>query len=578
MEGWRWGADMRKAMFAIVLLASAVIGIYGQVATFDFLNWDDPTYVTENYDVLGGLTWDAARWAIMSTSYSNWHPLAWLSHQAAWSAFGPWAGGHHLVNAALHLANVVLCYAFFRRTTGAHWRSLLVALIYAVHPLHVETVAWISDRKALLAAFFWWLALLAWAEWVMAGRPRAYFSALLMHACALMAKPMAVSFPFVLLALDVWPLGRSARRAPVSLPGLIAEKLPFVALAIVDAGLTYYAQNASGAVVSADFLPFVDRVTNALVSYQDYVLGLFWPVGQSFFYVYDMGWPVWRVMLALCLVVALITLAWANRSARPWLLAGIAWFTIMLGPVIGLVQVGSQSHADRYMYLTDIGLIMAIVWSLPILDRARARVVGGLLAAMLLALALVSIRQTSYWRDSPTLYTEALRLDPRNYAAHLLLSEHLIDTGVIDAAEFHAQQALTYNYGRPVVIYGNRVLGRVALARGDLPRASTYLQRSLALMPIAPKTAYYKARLEFAAGRHGSGEQWLLRSLQSNPRFPPALELLATYYAERNRWADAVAFQERAARLRPWLDYPAVRLQWYRDQAQRARTPIVPPL
>lgn len=571
-------AFSRSMRAAIALLVVAVVAIYGQVAGFAFLNWDDPTYVTENYDVLAGLSWEGLLWAFNSTAFSNWHPLTWLSHQAAWSAFGPWAGGHHLVNAGLHLANVLLCFVFLRQATGSHWRSLLVALLYAVHPLHVETVAWIADRKALLAATFWWMALLAWTGWVRQDRARFYVLALAMHACALLAKPMAVSFPMVLLALDLWPLGAASRARPASVARLLAEKLPFVVLSIIDAGMTYYAQNKGGAVVSGTLLPVVDRITNALVTYQDYLLALLWPTDLSFFYVYPANWPVWRVLLALLVGIGLLSLAWATRRTRPWVLAGLCWFVLMLGPVIGLVQVGSQSHADRYMYLSDIGLLIAIVWSLPAPPARRAFHAAALALVVIGTLGGLAARQAAYWRDSPTLYQRALQLDQGNYVAHLLLSEHLIAEGDVDRADRHARLSLAYNDSRMVSAYAHRVLARVALGRGALDEASDHLQTSMALMPSSPKAGYYKARIEAAAGRDEAAEYWLIRTLRINPRYPEALEALAYYYAERKRWAQAVNLQEKAASLRPWLDWPAIRLQWYRDEALRARTQDVPPL
>lgn len=550
----------RPTVAATSLLLLLVVIIYGQTARFDFVHWDDPSYITDNYNVLSGLTWKGLLWALTSTHFSNWHPLTWLSHQFGWSLFGPWAGGHHLLNVGLHAANTLLCYFFLKQTTQAPWRSLLVAMLFAVHPLHVETVAWLSDRKGLLAAFFWWLALFSWLRYARGAGRAAYLASIGLHACALMAKPMAVSFPVVLFALDIWPLRRAVEEGvPLSWRRSIVEKLPFFSLSAISAGLTYYAQDLGGAVVAQSFLPLADRITNAVVAYQDYLVGLVWPVGLSFFYAYPLTWPVGRILLAMILVSGLVYLVVAERRRRPYLLAGWLWFSIMLGPVIGLVQVGSQSHADRYMYLTSTGAFIALVWSLPDISRAgRARrlMAGALVAIIVAVLAAQAYRQTSTWRTSEILYRSALVLDERNYVAHLLLSERLVEQGDWERAEPHARRALAYSDSDSVQAYGNRVLGRVALARGQFAEARAYFRRTLTLVPNSPKTHLYLGQVEVAAGDLEAAYFWLGRALQLRSRFPEALEAAADLHARTGRYDRAVVYQREAVLLRPWLPAP----------------------
>lgn len=565
----------RPAAEGTLLIAAIGLIIYGQTATFDFSHWDDPNYITDNYDVLGGLTWAGVRWAFTSTYFSNWHPLTWLSHQAAWSVFGPWAGGHHLLNVALHLANASLCLVFLLRTTGAPWRSLLVALLFLVHPLHVETVAWLSDRKGLLAALFWWLALLAWVRHARGGGWRAYSLALLAHACALMAKPMAVSLPLVLLAIDRWPLARhvATEGAALRWPRALLEKLPFAGLSAAAAAMTYYAQDQGGAVVPQAYLPLADRVTNAIVAYQDYLFALVWPNNLSFFYAYPTTWPVGRIFLAMLVGAALLYGVVIAHRRHPYLLAGWWWFTVMLGPVIGLVQVGSQSHADRYMYLTSTGAFIAVVWSLPTLGRPMARRAAAAVAAVILLLfATAAHRQAMVWRDSETLYQSALAIDGENYVAHLLLSERLIDRGALDEAEFHAGQAMRYSDTDSVHAYSRRVLGRVYLARGAFEAAREELRRTMELLPTSPKANFYMGMVDLADGRPADAEFWLRRALLFRPRFPEALEALAALHAAQGRWALAVDLQQGAADLRPWLAGPRQTLADYR-QSSTGRSP-----
>lgn len=558
-----------------LLLILVGLAIYGQTATFDFSHWDDPNYITDNYDVLGGLSWEGLGWAFTSTYFSNWHPLTWLSHQFAWSMFGPWAGGHHLINVVIHLANASLCLLFLQRATGAHWRALLVALLFLVHPLHVETVAWLSDRKGLLAALFWWLTLYAWLEFARGGGRRAYGIALLAHACALMAKPMAVSLPLVLLALDRWPLARHLAQGDAALrwPRALLEKLPFLALSAAAAALTYYAQDQGGAVVPQSYLPLADRLTNAIVAYQDYLFALVWPSDLSFFYAYPTTWPVARILLAMVVCAAVLYGVLLARRRSPHLLTGLWWFTVMLGPVIGLVQVGSQSHADRYMYLTSTGVFIAIVWSLPSPNtQAVRRACAAFAALLIVVLGTTSFRQAGVWRDSETLFRSALALDAQNYVAHLLLSERLIERGAVDDAESHARQAMANTDSESVLAYSQRVLGRVFLARREYETAREHLRQTMDRLPTSPKANLYMAMVDLADGRPNEAELWLRRALLFRPRFPEALETLAGIHAAAGQWTAAADLQQRAADLRPWLAEPRLVLADYREAAgDRAR-------
>ena len=416
-----WGRKSRCPGFLCLLLALVTAAVFWPVARFDFVNYDDSDYVTANAHVQSGLKWANVRWALTTGHASNWHPLTWLSHSLDCQLFGQSAGAHHLVSAGFHLANTLLLFLVLRQMTGALWRSALVAALFALHPLHVESVAWVSERKDVLSGFFFLLTLWAYSAYVSSvggrgageadglgttdygprttDRPsrftfhvsRLYLLALLLFALGLMSKPMLVTLPFVLLLLDYWPLGRvsgvrcqvsgEAGRArphasaplnhptnPVRRPSLaqalrlVLEKLPFLALSAASSVITFVVQRKGGAVSTS--LSAGERIANALVSYLRYIGKMFWPVELSVLYPHPGHWPTWHVAASACALVAVSFAVLALARSRQYLAVGWLWFCGMLIPAIGLVQVGIQSMADRYTYLPLIGLFIMLVWGL----------------------------------------------------------------------------------------------------------------------------------------------------------------------------------------------------------------------
>jgi hypothetical protein len=386
-----------KKVTAAVAFALAVVTLllYLPVLHNGFVNYDDPDYITNNSHVKAGLTWPGIIWAFRSTEASNWHPLTWISHMADCQLFGVNPAGHHLVNVLFHTANAVLLFLLLNRLTGlrseasapqpgALWRSAFVAAMFAWHPLHVESVAWASERKDVLSAFFWMLSLLAYADYarrvtgdkcrvtgttsispVATTHPSLfYFAALFFFACGLMSKPMVVTLPFVLLLLDFWPLNRirSAEFGVRSAGALLLEKLPFFALTIASCIITRVVQG--GALWSSASLHFPFRLANALMSYVRYISKTFWPADLALIYPYPHHWPLAGVIVVTILLVmwSVLFLCWAKRF--PYLAVGWFWYLGTLVPAIGLVQVGVQSMADRYTYLPGIGLFIIVAWAL----------------------------------------------------------------------------------------------------------------------------------------------------------------------------------------------------------------------
>jgi tetratricopeptide (TPR) repeat protein len=432
------------------LLALSVFAVYLPVTQCDFVNYDDNEYVTNNPKVTAGLTWDGIKWAFTHSHSANWHPLTWLSHMLDCQLYGLHPAGHHLTNLLFHAANTVLLFLFLRYLTGAFWRSAAVAAFFGLHPLHVESVAWVSERKDVLSAFFGILCLWAYARYAkgkaevtsrqpesriknpgsriqdpgsnptiqQSNNPLFYVAALLALALGLMSKPMLVTWPFVMLLLDFWPLGRlKLSRLKSQLP-ILLEKLPFFALAALSCLVTVKAQH--GAIVPMDVEPLGFRFANTLMSYVCYIGKLFWPSHLAVIYVHMHEWPFGAIVAAALILITVTAVIAVQAKARPYLLLGWAWFLGTLIPVIGLLQVGNQSMADRYMYLPAIGAMLAIIWLTASKvggQEKRPYVAAGCAGCLLTACALVAGAQMLTWQTSETLFRQALAVNKDNFVA-----------------------------------------------------------------------------------------------------------------------------------------------------------------
>ena len=398
-------------------LAALAVAIYWPVGGFDFVAYDDLAYVTERDIVRRGLTWSGLGWAFTTFTAANWHPLTWLSYMLDVQVFGVDAGWHHRVNLAFHAANGMLLFAFLRRATGSLWRSALVAALFLAHPLHVESVAWIAERKDVLSAFFWLLAMLAYLEYTRRPGPVRFLAVAGAFALGLLAKPMVVTLPFALLLLDVWPLQRPRTRA------LLIEKLPLFALSALSCVATWVAQARSGAIRSSEWLPISVRLENAVVSCAAYLAKTAWPDPLAALYPHpgyqSGGIPLWHFALSVAVLASLTALAFRLRHSLPAVAVGWCWFLGTLVPVIGLVQVGEQAMADRYTYVPLIGIFWALAWGLGAVAvrLRRERIVAVAAAAAVLACAGIARHQTGYWRDSIALFDHAARVTEGNWSA-----------------------------------------------------------------------------------------------------------------------------------------------------------------
>lgn len=479
--------DRERSVLVVLALLIAVVAVFGQTLRFKLVAWDDPEYVTQNAHVRAGLTRESVAWAFTDTDHVNWHPLTWLSHMLDIELFGENTGGHHATNVALHFANSVLVYRIFFGLTGTLGCSAMLALLFAIHPLHVEPVAWVSERKELLCTLFSLLAIASHVARVRRGGRMAGVLVVVAFGCALMAKSMAVTLPFVLLLLDVWPLRRAPRW------GLVVEKLPLFGLAGLVGILAVSTQRGGGAVVSLSALPIGARAANAIVSAAVYLRDVCWPRELMHFYPHPYlpatgGQPLSGMAIAgsVALLIAISgAVAWAGRRRWPWV--GWCWFLGTLVPVVGLVQVGQQGHADRYMYFPSIGVFLVVVWGFAEgIDRTAERwrsarpVLMLLVAAATIAFGVQAWRQTGYWKDTPTLFRHALEIEPRNVLVRFDVASQLRDAGRLEEAVAEYERILEV---RPTYAEANLNLANVLRRQGRLERAIGHYERALAQDP-----------------------------------------------------------------------------------------------
>ncbi len=521
------GGGTALAAAALLLALGAV---YLQTAGFPFLAFDDGPYLTDNQVVRQGLTAEGVEWAFTTLHAGFWHPLTWLSHMADVSLFGPWAGGHHLVNVLLHLAAALSLFLALRALTGEGWPSLLAAALWSLHPLRVESVAWVAERKDLLAGLFFFLGLRAYAAYARAPRPASYLGVLACGALAFLSKPTAVTFPFVLLLLDGWPLGRFGGAGEGGwrsrLPRLLGEKLPLLVMAAGVSVATWWAHHLKGG-IRPDALG--ERLANAAASYGGYLAKTVWPAKLAVLYPYPEGGPstaAWAAAAALLLLLTLLAVGQAER--RPYLLVGWLWFTGMLVPSIGLVPQGTQAMADRFTHLPHAGLFLALAWGAAEaarkFPRARAGLVASLLA-LLLAWAGLSWRQVSVWRDSETLFRHAREVTEGNWLMAHNLGTVLAREGRDEEAERFFRQAIAEMPGFDAP-YG--CLGRLLHAQGREEEAFAFYRQALALQgpgAIALRLEVGNALLE--AGRDSEARKEFERVLLDAPGEVEALFGLA---------------------------------------------------
>lgn len=475
---------LRRDIVVCFLLVIVTVCPYWQVKNHEFIEYDDPAYVTDNEYVKSGLSLKNIRWAFTTTECSNWHPVTWMSHMLDCQLFGMNAGAHHLMNLFFHLINTLMLFLLFRRMSGDVWPSAFVAGLFAVHPLHVESVAWIAERKDVLSAFFWMLTMWCYVRYVERPGAMRYLGAILCYIVGLMAKPMLVTLPFVLILMDYWPMNRFQIDKP-GIARLLMEKMPFFVLCAVSSVVTLYAQQAGGAISSIGVHPIPVRIGNAVVAYAGYLIKVFWPGNLAIVYPHP-GMPaIWQVVAAGSMLILVTGLAAWSIKKSPYIAVGWLWYLGTLVPVIGLVQVGLQSMADRYTYIPIIGVFIIIAWGVHDMIAPRRRVRAWPLlpmagTALLIILMSCAWMQLRYWKNSVRLFEHALNINPKSYALHTILGYSLSREGKIDQAITHYKKAIDIDPGFP---YTHYYLANIFARKGELTDAVRHYKEAIGIKP-----------------------------------------------------------------------------------------------
>ncbi len=582
--------DHRRVVCICLFLVAIVWLVFGQTARFDFTNYDDGEYVYENPHVLGGFTAQNAAWAFTSFYASNWHPLTWLTHIADEQIHGTAAGGHHVTNVLLHSLAVVLLFLVLNEMTGAIWRSAFVAVVFAVHPQRVESVAWVAERKDVLSGVFFMLTLAAYLHYIRGRSVGRYLSIVLCFGLGLMSKPSIVTLPFVLLLLDFWPLRRicSARDTSgrLRLGQLLIEKAPLLLMSAASCWVTVLAQHR--AIMPITRLPLTMRLANASWSYLAYLWQMIDPMNLAVLYPLQIP-PWWAVALSVTFLIAVSGVAVILRKTQPWILVGWLWYLGVLLPMIGLMQVGSQSCADRYTYLSQIGVAIALTWTAAEFGK-RLRygniLLGSAAGLATVGMAAVAFGQVSVWHDSETLWTHTLANTERNSVAHNLLAVALVKDGRVNEALSHFRTSMRINPNDA----GTYLHMGIALAKqGSLDEAIVRLQQGLRLAPneagpecdlalalagkgrLQEAIVHYRKSLELDpdVAETQNDLAWLLATApdaklrngaeaitlaeracdQTNRKIATYLDTLGAAYAEQGRFPEAVAAARAALQL-----------------------------
>lgn len=551
-----------RAVLVGFLLVLMTLALYWPVQSFDFVNYDDEIYVTNNRHVQGGLSLRGLGWSFANMDAGFWQPIVWLSYMIDYQLFGLNAGAFHWTSVLIHCADTVLLFLAWRAITGALWCSALVALLFAIHPLHVESVSWVSQRKDVLCGFFWILTMGAYTRYVKQPTIRRYLLVLFSFVLGLLSKPMIVTLPFVLLLLDYWPLRRLAKaetifdRWTAAVPAfmrtssirLVAEKVPLVLLSIAAGAITYVAEHQVGAVKSLEAYPLGVRLSNALVSYVLYIWKMIWPVDLAVFYPHTGMPPIWQVLASAALLVTVTGFVWHTRLRAPYLAVGWFWYLITLLPVIGIVQIGSHAMADRYTYIPLVGLFIALVWGAREAVARRPDLKIGIIGISVLSTALMLLparAQIETWQNSVTLFEQALRVTKINPIAQCNIGAHYLDRGDCKQAMPHFLKSLDMKSDFAPAYYGLAVCDSRG---GNVAGAIHYFGQAILVEPRSKMSRLERGLLLMQQGRLEESVEDFRVVLQIDRENETAHVQLGLIFLQQGKWDDAETHFSEALR------------------------------
>jgi tetratricopeptide (TPR) repeat protein len=582
-------------VFIIIFLIAVTLSVYWQVKDHQFINFDDDYYVTSNSHILTGLNIENIKWAFFSTYASNWHPITWISHMIDIKYFGMNPGMHHLVNVTFHILNTILLFIILNKMTGAMWRSAFVSALFALHPMHVESVAWISERKDVLSTLFWMLTMLAYYSYTRNRNVSRYMLTILFFGIGLMSKPMMVTLPFALLLLDFWPLNREGLISPAQDNGaicdtinikvlfkLIIEKIPLIVLTLFACGITFYAQSTSGSVASTSF---AFRIQNVIISYVIYLWKLIWPLKLAVFYPYPREFNMLMVLICLLFLITVTSIILIYARKLPFLATGWFWYLGTLVPVIGFVKVGDQSMADRYTYIPYIGIFIIVAWGIPDLISRMSQKKFILPGSIIIVLTVLSLRtwfQIAYWKDDVSLFSHCLEVNSDNYVALVHLAGGFVEQGKSEKAIYYFQKELSihptdpfalnglgrlYNklgqYDKSIQLYTKEIryypkdvnpnfdLGTIYAAKGDLDKAIKQFSYVVKLDPKYALAYYNLGTISLQKQEINKAIEYCTSALRLNYNDKDSHCLLGVALMKQERIDDAISHFSEALRIDP---------------------------
>lgn len=535
---------------SVILICMALIIVttivFSRVGDHEFLLFDDEDYITQNPHIENGITVSNIAWAFSSVYASNWHPITWLSHMADVQLYGMNPRGHHFTNVIIHSVSTMLLFILLLLLTRSQWKSLFVAALFALHPMHVESVAWVAERKDVLSAFFWFLTLILYSQYVAKRKHIQYLLTLVSFILGLMCKPMLITLPIVMLLIDFWPLNRfnvkeleswqnSIRGYTSTIKSVIIEKIPFFACSLISAFITIYAQKSGGAINNLDEVSLGFRFENAILCYVKYIGNTFWPHHLAAIYPLPRSISILPVILSLIILLSISSVTIWARHKFPYLAVGWYWFLITLIPVIGLVQVGSQSMADRYTYIPLVGLFIMAAWGIPVLAKDinhQQAILASLAGAVIIASAVLTWQQLGYWRDDFSLFRHALQVTTGNYVAHTNLGGALERKGNLDAAISELQEALAIN---PNYINAHNCLGVSLAQKGSLDAAYKEFKYIIKTHPNDSQAHNNIGNVLSSKGEHDEAIKEYQEALRINPEYSDAYNNLAMELADKRK-------------------------------------------